>query len=111
MLNVKQLNASDLASIARLLSMDAQEVKTSVGRDLANGLPAGLAIEQLNRARKLESIASSIRTLCHGKQTDGALTGEVKQVATARDAYVADCERFNVSPVIRNGFHELQASE
>jgi hypothetical protein len=57
------INDKDIASMARLIHTDAQEVKATVANALANGLDASIAIDRLTRVRKLESIARSLNSL------------------------------------------------
>jgi hypothetical protein len=64
------MNNTELLDVSRSFDDGAQEIKSEVSRALVNGIHATFAIERLNRARKLESIASSIRSLCQDKSTD-----------------------------------------
>jgi hypothetical protein len=64
------MNNTELLDVSHSFDDSAQQIKSEVSRALVNGIHATFAIERLARARKLESIASSIRSLCHDKSTD-----------------------------------------
>ncbi len=57
------MNDKDIASMARLIDTDAQEVKSRAASMLTHGVHATAVIEELTRARKLENVALSLRSL------------------------------------------------
>jgi hypothetical protein len=72
---------TDIASMARLIDTDAQEIKSDAARALVSGMHATFAIERLNRARKLETIAASLRTLTDNRRSRSEVKSEVKLAA------------------------------
>jgi hypothetical protein len=64
------MNNAELLDVSRSLDDSAQEIKSDAARALVNGIAATFAIERLNRARKLETIAMSLRSLCQDKNND-----------------------------------------
>jgi hypothetical protein len=72
---------TDLLNVSHSLDDSAQEIKSDVSRALVNGLHATFAIERLNRARKLENIAASLRTLTDDRRPRSEVKSGVKLAA------------------------------
>jgi hypothetical protein len=90
------MNNAELLDVSRSLDDSAQAIKSDAARALVNGMAATFAIERLNRARKLETIAMSLRSLCQDKNTD------VKAIAPSPCLCAGDKDEV-IQPIGRGG--------